>query len=65
MMSTEQSPSDSPPEPGNLTVGRIRELAVKASVHPRSIEKILLGLPVRGLAGDRARRVLKRAGLLK
>jgi len=41
-----------------------RELAVKASVHPRTIAKALRGEPIRGLAGHRARAVLREAGLL-
>lgn len=41
-----------------------RELAVKASVHPRTIAKALRGEPIRGLAGHRARQVLRDAGLL-
>jgi len=41
-----------------------REFAVKASVSPRSIQKIAAGLQVRGLAGFRARKVLGAAGLL-
>ena len=41
-----------------------RALAVKASVCPRTITKLLKGEPVRGLAGHRARQVLQDAGLL-
>lgn len=39
-----------------------RELAVKGEVDPRSIEKVLRGERVRGMAGRRARRVLEEAG---
>jgi hypothetical protein len=41
----------------------IRELAVKASCDPRTIEKAIRGEPVRGMAGHRARAVLAAAGL--
>lgn len=41
-----------------------RELAVRAEVDPRTIEKILRGEPVRGMAGRRARRTLEGAGLI-
>lgn len=41
-----------------------RELAVRASVDPRSIQQILAGRPVKGMAGHRARRVLQEVGLL-
>jgi hypothetical protein len=41
-----------------------RELAVKASCDPRTIEKELRGTHARGLAGHRARRALAEAGLL-
>ena len=41
-----------------------RELAVKASVAPKTIQKLAAGLPVRGLAGYRARAALRAAGLL-
>jgi len=43
----------------------IRELAVKASVDPRTIEKVYRGQPVRGMPSRRARAVLEAAGLLK
>jgi hypothetical protein len=39
-----------------------RRLALEASVDPRTIAKVLAGEPVRGLAGDRARSVLKELG---
>lgn len=39
-----------------------RELAVGASVDPRTVEKVLRGEPVRGMAGRRARRALEEAG---
>jgi hypothetical protein len=41
----------------------LRELAVKASCDPRTIEKAIHGEPVRGMAGHRARAVLKAAGI--
>jgi hypothetical protein len=41
----------------------IRELAVKASCDPRTIEKVIRGEPVRGMARHRARRVLLEAGI--
>jgi len=41
----------------------ILEIAVKASVDPRSAEKALRGGEVRGLAGSRLRRVLRETGL--
>ena len=47
-----------------LSEGRTRELAVRANVHPRTITKVLRGLPVRGMPGDRARAVLEAEGLL-
>lgn len=36
----------------------------QASVDPRTLEKILRGEAVSGLAGDRARKILVEAGLL-
>ena len=42
-----------------------RKLAVEASCDPRTIRALVCGRPVRGLAGQRARAVLERAGLLK
>lgn len=47
----------------NLDEATRRELAVQAEVDPRTIEKVLRGEPVRGMAGRRARRVLEAAGL--
>lgn len=47
-----------------LDKATIRELAVRASVDPRSIQRMLAGEPVKGMAGHRARRVLQEAGLL-
>jgi hypothetical protein len=41
-----------------------RQIAVKASVAPRTVQKAAAGLPVRGLAGYRARAALLAAGLL-
>lgn len=42
----------------------IRALAVRADVDPRTILKELKGRRARGMAGQRARRVLAEAGLL-
>lgn len=39
-----------------------RELAVQASCDPRTIEKVVRGQPVRGMAGRRARQALLAAG---
>lgn len=39
-----------------------RVLAVRAEVDPRTIEKVLRGEPVRGMAGHRARKTLENAG---
>ena len=47
-----------------LDAATARRLAVEASVEPRSLLKLLRGEPVRGLAGQRAREVLERYGLL-
>lgn len=44
--------------------GTVLELAVKASVDPRTIEKAARGESVRGLSGTRATRVLREAGIL-
>jgi hypothetical protein len=41
----------------------IRELSVKASCDPRTIEKLLRGERVRGMAGHRARQALAAAGV--
>jgi hypothetical protein len=49
----------------SLMSARIRELAVEADVDPRSIQKVLRGYKVRGMAGRRAREALARAGLLQ
>jgi hypothetical protein len=40
------------------------KLALKASVDVRTLRKALRGEPIKGRAGDRARAVLKAAGLL-
>jgi len=39
-----------------------RELSVRGEVDPRTLEKVLRGQLVRGMAGRRARRVLEEAG---
>jgi hypothetical protein len=41
-----------------------RKLAVLADVDPRSIDRVILGQPVRGAAGVRALAVIVDAGLL-
>ncbi len=41
----------------------VREIALEAEVDPRSVRKMLSGKRVRGVAGDRIRRALKRRGL--
>jgi len=48
----------------DLDESTIRELAVKAGVDPRTIEKAARGEPVRGMAGHRARAALREAGIL-
>lgn len=47
-----------------ISTGRARMLAVQAQVDPRTLEKLLRGEDVAGMAGDRARNVLIQAGLL-
>lgn len=47
-----------------LDKATIRELAVKASCDPRTIDKVFRGEVVRGMSGHRARAVLAAAGLL-
>jgi hypothetical protein len=47
-----------------LSASILRRLAVRASVDPKTIKKVAAGEPVRGLAGERARSVLREAGLL-
>jgi hypothetical protein len=47
-----------------LDAATARRLAVEGSVEPRTLLKALRGEPVRGLAGQRAREVLERYGLL-
>lgn len=42
----------------------LRKLAVAASVDPRTLNRLLRGLPVRGDAGHRGRRVLEDNGFL-
>ncbi len=42
----------------------VRRLAVESSTDPRTIRKLLVGKPVRGMAGERARNALIRAGVL-
>ena len=47
-----------------LDAAAVRRLAVDASVDPRTIKKVLKGEAVVGLAGERARAALVKAGLL-
>jgi hypothetical protein len=47
-----------------LDAATARRLAVKASVDPRSLIRVLRGEHVRGLAAYRAREVLEAEGLL-
>ena len=46
-----------------LDAATCRRLAVRASCAPTTIQKVWLGLPVRGLPGYRARAALLEAGL--
>lgn len=45
-----------------LDSATLRRLAVRASCDPRTIVAVAEGRPVRGLAGERARRVLIEIG---
>jgi hypothetical protein len=47
----------------DLSDEKIETLAREASVATKSIMRRLVGLPVRGMAGDRADRVLREHGL--
>jgi hypothetical protein len=47
-----------------LNEAKVRALAVEADVDPRTIRRAYRGEAVRGMSGERARRVLVRAGLL-
>jgi hypothetical protein len=47
-----------------LDAATARRLAVEGSVEPRTLLKALRGEPVRGMAGQRAREVLERHGLI-
>ena len=49
----------------HLPAGTLRDLAVRGSCDPRTIARVYAGEVVRGLAAERARRVLVEAGLLK
>lgn len=42
-----------------------RRLAVQADCDPRTIRKALRGEEVRGMAGERAKKALREAGMLK
>lgn len=48
--------------PARLSAAQLRRYSVAASVDERTILKVAAGLPVRGMAGERARSVLERAG---
>jgi hypothetical protein len=50
--------------PRKLDASTARRLAVEASCDPRSLQRVLDGEEVRGLAGERAREVLIKHGLL-
>lgn len=45
-----------------LSAADLRRYAVQASVDPRTLRRVAAGERVRGMAGDRARMVLRRAG---
>ncbi len=45
-----------------LDAASLRRFAVAAEVDPATITKALNGEPIRGMPGDRARRVLREAG---
>lgn len=47
-----------------LTAGKIRELAVLASVDPRTIVRVLNGGPVETLAAERALKAIRDAGIV-
>ncbi len=47
-----------------LDADLLRRLSVQASVDPRSLQKLLAGKPVRGMAGRRALEALQAAGLM-
>jgi hypothetical protein len=46
----------------DLDTATVRKLSVRADVDTRTLRKVLAGLPVKGTCGDRARRILERAG---
>lgn len=46
-----------------LSASEVRRLAVAASCDPRTVEKVLRGEPVRGMARTRALAALKAAGV--
>lgn len=48
--------------PIKLDSATLRRLAVRASCDPRTITAVASGREVRGMAGERARRVLVEAG---
>ncbi len=52
-------------QPTRIDDATVRALAVEAHVCPKTIRKVLAGLPVRGMAGHRARCVLRVNGWLE
>ena len=57
-------PGDMRNTPRKLDAATARKLAVEASCDPRTLRRVLEGDAVRGLAGERAREVLVKHGLL-
>lgn len=51
------------PRPHPVTVHEKREIALVASVDPRSVDRALRGETVRGLAGERIAKALEARGL--
>jgi hypothetical protein len=49
--------------PRPLPLHRLREIGVAANVDPRSVERVLLGLPTRGMVRERVELALVEAGL--
>jgi hypothetical protein len=45
-------------DPTKLGAATIRRIAVESDTDPRSVKNVLAGLPVKGMAGERIRRVL-------
>jgi hypothetical protein len=57
--------SSTPPTVTILDKATLRELAVLASCDPRTIQRVVRGEPVRGMAGHRALKILKERGLVR